>query len=1132
MLPGLTGVIGPNGCGKSNLLEALRWVMGETSAKAMRGGDMDDVIFAGTSTRNPRSWAEVTLTLDNTDRSAPVGFNEVDQLEVTRRITRDVGSAYRINGKDVRARDVMLLFADAATGAHSPALVRQGQIAEIISAKPKVRRRILEDAAGIAGLYSRRHEAESRLKAAEENLARVADMLTQMEQRLQLLRRQSKQAMRYRELSALIRRAEALLLYRRWREAEAERMAADRALTDATRLAAELTRELSRASSALAAQEAALPKLREEDQIAAMVLARMQVERDGLARRAAEAAATVQRLTDESRRLEEDLERESVLAEDAGLMLERLNEEAEALNALRETEAAALANAKQREIDNAAVLAEAENRLDRLNEDAARLLAHRQSLHRRAEEAAAQRLRLSEDVRRATEQLAAAEAALAEMREAREEAGLAREAATEAQAEAEEALHATEAARANAQAQEAQARATLGSAEGTVNALRAEVQGLEKLLRQRNDDRPAIIAQLRVTPGYEAALAAALGEELRLPLTTLGGWGWAELPALPAPAIPDAVPLAEFVHAPAALTRRLTHCYVVDAAVAAAHHAALAPGQRLVSREGALWRWDGLARPPEDKAEGAALELQQRNRLAALQIDLVEAEAQLATARQAFDAARQAQQQAITAEASAREARRRADEQASATARQLAQLDSEITNRRLRSEALRDGLAGREADLAQAAEAHAEALAAIEALDDPENLRLAAAESREKVEAARAALMSARSAHDELRREVEQRERRLRAINREREDWLKRRQATGERLQALKQRIDDSRRALAEAREQPGKIAQRQESIATELLQAEDRRQRAAEALAKAEHHRREADAAERKAQEALTRAREDRASLEARLQAASERATEAALRLHSDLGLAPDKVLENLSVDPDTLAATETLVQELTRHKQDRERLGEVNLRAEIEERELEEERTKLDGERADLEAAIDKLRHGIANLNREGRERLLVAFERVNSTFATLFTHLFGGGEARLEMVESDDPLEAGLEIMCQPPGKKLSTLSLLSGGEQTLTAISLIFAVFLTNPSPICVLDEVDAPLDDANVSRFCDLLDEMTRRTQTRFLIITHHAVTMSRMARLFGVTMVEKGVSQLVSVDLSRAVAMVSGEQSG
>jgi chromosome segregation protein len=395
------------------------------------------------------------------------------------------------------------------------------------------------------------------------------------------------------------------------------------------------------------------------------------------------------------------------------------------------------------------------------------------------------------------------------------------------------------------------------------------------------------------------------------------------------------------------------------------------------------------------------------------------------------------------------------------------------------------------------------------------------------VEAARITMMSRRSAHDELRRTGEARRKRAKAITQEIAGWTNRLETATARSSELSERKRTSEAELSEAKRQPGEIAEKRAALLSELVKAEGRKSEAADALSKAEGALRDATQAERDAERAASETREARAAAEARCEAARETVSAAAERIADEMQMTPTQLLSNLDAVSDTLPSLDALEADVNRLKRQRDALGAVNLRAEEDAKEVQEEHDTLSKEKTDLEEAISTLRSGIASLNREGRERLLTAFEQVNSNFTMLFKHLFGGGDANLVMVESEDPLEAGLEIMCQPPGKKLSTLSLLSGGEQTLTALALIFAVFLANPAPICVLDEVDAPLDDANVGRFCDLLDEMCRRTETRFLIITHHAVTMARMDRLFGVTMQEQGVSQLVSVDLKKAETLVA-----
>jgi len=420
-----------------------------------------------------------------------------------------------------------------------------------------------------------------------------------------------------------------------------------------------------------------------------------------------------------------------------------------------------------------------------------------------------------------------------------------------------------------------------------------------------------------------------------------------------------------------------------------------------------------------------------------------------------------------------------------------------------------------------------EAEATARALPDLADARAAVEDVKMTVEAARMMMMTKRAAFDEVRREGDARLKRTQEITKEISGWRHRLDTATKRTSELEERKAESEEALYEANEAPEEIAAKRDELAAAIEEAEERRKAAADTLAEAETALRDAQIAERDCERLASEAREARARAEARNEAARETVAYAAERIMEAQETTPDKLLDALNVDPEKMPPAEEIEVQVNSYKRQRDALGAVNLRAEEDAVEVQAEYDKLTGDKADLEEAIKALRQGIFGLNREGRERLLTAFEQVNENFGMLFTHLFGGGEAKLVLVESDDPLEAGLEIMCQPPGKKLSTLSLLSGGEQTLTAMALIFAVFLANPAPICVLDEVDAPLDDANVTRFCDLLDEMTRQTNTRFLIITHHAVTMARMDRLFGVTMQEQGVSQLVSVDLKKAEAMVA-----
>ncbi|TDT73915.1 condensin subunit Smc [Litoreibacter halocynthiae] len=1127
---GLTGVVGPNGCGKSNLLEALRWVMGENRAKSMRGSGMEDVIFAGASSRPARNFAEVSLQIDNSERLAPAGFNDLDTLEIIRRITRDAGSAYKTNGKDVRARDVQMLFADASTGAHSPALVRQGQISELINARPKARRRILEEAAGISGLYQRRHEAELKLNGAETNLSRVDDVIEQLAAQLAQLARQARQAARYREIGEELRKSEGMLLYRRWKEAEDANLTASQILTERTKQAAMSEAQVREVAKLRQAMEDTLPPLREEEAIAAAVLQRLQVQRDTLTDQERQAQQTIETLTARIDQLARDIERETALNRDAGETIERLEWEAREIAKASEGHVAKLDAAATEAREAATVLQDRETQLAEHTEDVARLAARHQSAHRLREDAAKTLQRYEDEANKARASVDHAQAAATN---ADTSLIAAQTALSQASVQAEKSdtdLTAAEAARSEAQNRESDARSQRSEAEGEANALRAEATALSRLVDRDTSEQGQLLDVVQVKSGYEKALGAALADDLRAPqIDDDEVTGWARLAAYPQPQrLPEGVnPLTTYVTIPDVLARRMSQVGLVDASDGNRLQESLLPGQRLVSVEGDVWRWDGFRTGADDAPSAAAMRLQQLNRLEELKQALEGATARADGARQAHEMLTKELAEAAQADRDAREARKDADRAMADASRAVSRAEGEKSIAAGRVESLELAVTRYEEEAMAARERLREADKGVADLGDLDAARAEVEDVKMTVEASRMTMLAKRSSHDELRREGEARTKRSQEITTEVSGWKHRLETAGKRIGELEERKVTSEAELKEASAAPSELAAKRDELTTAIDEAEMRRKAAADNLAEAETALREGVQTEREAEREASEAREARARADARAEAAKETVTYAVERIREDMETTPQALLETLDTNPDDMPPAERVEADVNRLKRQRDALGAVNLRAEEDAKEVSEEHDNLFGEKTDLEAAISALRTGIASLNKEGRERLLTAFEEVNSSFATLFKHLFGGGEAKLVMVESDDPLEAGLEIMCQPPGKKLSTLSLLSGGEQTLTALALIFAVFLANPAPICVLDEVDAPLDDANVTRFCDLLDEMARRTDTRFLIITHHAVTMARMDRLFGVTMAELGVSQLVSVDLKKAEQLVA-----
>ena len=1129
--PGLTAIVGPNGCGKSNLFDALRWVMGETRPTSIRGSEMDDVIFGGSAARPARNTAEVILYIDNSDRTASAPYNDYDAIEVSRRIEREAGSVYRMNGRDVRQRDVQIFFADAASGATSTAFVRQGQIALLISQKPLARRAILEEAAGIAGLHQRRHEAELRLRAAETNMARLDDVIREIETAFQSLKRQARQASRYRNLSGLIRKAEALALYLRWSSGQAQVQAAEEALAKANGAVADCTERAAIASTAQAEAAAELPPLRQREAERAAALHRLIMEREALDAEENRAREEAQRLRQRISQTEQDLTREQALDADASAALKTLRTETAELEAAVAGAETELAAAQSSAADLADALAEHERTLDRLNSELAEWHAQKQG-HERTREVAEALAETSEQQLKAAESHKAA--ALAEAAGSADVAAVeatAAEASREANllhirhAEARLALDAAERA-------EAEARSPLENAERDVQRLSAEARALAELLADRSSDLwPPLIDAVKVEAGFEAAFAAAMGDDIDAPADEAAPHHWRDLGvldlAMPLPTTAQA--LSHFVDAPAALIRRLSMTGIVGESEGASLQKLLSPGQRLVSRRGDLWRWDGYV-ASADAPSAAAMRLSQRNRLALLEQDLAQAKdscallsARHSSARQHLANARQAMADAETAQQRAGQALLQAQTETANIARAVAERASQLASLEAECRRLTQTRDAARESARQASEA-------LAALGDGIALANATAEARAAAAQARSADSTARAKVAGLSREAEARAQRLTAVATERARWELRRTSASEQMAEHLRRQDRLREELAGVEAVPAQIAVKRNALLDTIGTAETQRNEAGDARAKAEARLAEADKAVKVADTILSSAREERARAQALREAALARADELRIRIRDELDCTPEALPEQADIrEGQELPTVEYADAKVERLKREREQLGGVNLRAEEEAAEHEQRLQTMIADRADLDGAIQRLRRGIQSLNREGRERLVDAFDKVNRNFQTLFAKLFQGGEARLSFTESEDPLEAGLEIFARPPGKRLQSLSLLSGGEQALTALALIFAVFLVNPAPVCVLDEVDAPLDDANVERFCDLLDEMTRLTDTRFLVITHHALTMSRMHRLFGVTMAERGVSQLVSVKLAEAQQAAAAE---
>ncbi|MGB1161532.1 MAG: chromosome segregation protein SMC [Alphaproteobacteria bacterium] len=1138
--PGVTGVVGPNGCGKSNIVEALKWVMGESRSKQLRGADMEEVIFNGSSDRPARNVAEVELVMSNADGSLPPQYAEHPTVGVSRRIERGKGSDYRINKSRKTAGEVKLLFSDAGSGASSSAIVSQGRVAAIINAKPVERRQILEEAAGIVGLAARRREAENRLRAAESNLERLETVMNALQERLKTLEGQAKQAEKYRRLTDKMTRLNAQLHYLQWVAQTRTVERAKETLVKAEKSVADAEAQAARANQASINLSTDLPDLQKQEAEAGAKLQAFLVAKDGLERDKADIDRALQNNSNQRKQLEHDQVREANLVTDAQSALERLAAEEADLVKSSEGEAQALQALETAvETANAAVSA-LEQDMANARADVARvgseITARTTTLNQakqRLEALSARRERLEGQIA----DIEARETGAAEHAEARSRA-------TELQAEhdaAATALTAAETAMTAARETEQSLRAQADALAREEAQLRAELRGLQELLKssqgQGKTDADPVLSSLRVQDGFETALAAVIGDALQAPAGSQEkGDFWLEVDGVGTPeAFPASVTrLSEVVDAaPQALSRRLMACGIAASVdEAASLQSQLRPGQRLTTKDGGLWRWDGYTALP-GKVPGAARLLEQRRRAEELEAVLAGKAEETAQARNTAETAAAELKEARATEAQSRQTLQLAYRDLTGAQSELARVEAKAAKVEAESGALRAALQTLNADHEEAQTAVEAAQKAFDDRPDAEAMQSRVDTLRPQVDDARRTLTQAQAEREQHKRDASARKTRMGAITTERFSWdgrLKNAEHQHAQLKQRDTRLTEERQALEN---RPAEIAQQRETLENNIRDAREAVERAVAAVSDRRAASSTADAEARQAEKNAGAAREELVT--ARLTAETEiaRKDELAAAIKDTFSAGPQALPGLAELDPagdlplkgDTDRALKAAIR-------DRDALGAVNLRAEDESTELSDELSTYDEERADLNKAIDKLRKAIASLNKEGRLRLADAFKKVNEAFQETFTRLFNGGTAHLELIDGDDPLNAGLEIFAQPPGKKLTSLALMSGGEQSMTATALIFSLLQTNPAPICVLDEVDAPLDDHNVARFCDLVGEWARKSNTRIVVVTHHPVTMSRVDRLFGVTMAERGVSSLLSIDLDEALVHASTAEAG
>jgi chromosome segregation protein len=856
---GLTGIVGPNGCGKSNIVESLRWCMGETSAKSLRGSGMEDVIFSGTSDRPSKNIAEVNIFLENNDNIPQ--FRDTPEIEVKRRIEKDKGSSYYINGKEVRARDVQILFADLSTGAHSPSMVSQGKVGSLITAKPTDRRAILEEAAGIGGLHARRHEAELRLTAAENNLKKADDIMKQIETQLKNLLKQAEEASRYKTISNDIKKHEALLSYLKIQEINKELKESQDALNEIDDDISAVTIEKNYSSEFLETENNRIKPLRNDFSEITSKLQRLNLEYEELFKEEQRTKEEAEKLRADLKNTNDDLQSENININNANSNIKRLTEEKSEILEFEKT---------YYEIENQS----------------------------------------NSDFKKISEQLNHEQKELENLSEK----------------------------------------------------IFANISGLENNNEINN---------------YLSSVKNFINNKSKILNDTINNFENSE-PYKVKENLKNL--LSGFIE-----TSKITDDF------------------------------DNLIKRNQEKSSSFNKE----------------------------------------------------------------DMRSQFTEKTFLLKELQEKYA------------------------------------------------MFLSKYETIKNDSIKRKERIKSIDTEIDNWRNLEQNSRAKSENLNSRLKNLEKEIVKIQVRPSEIGEQKGFYQENIKNTEEARTKINSEIETAENKISEINKVLSDVNEKVLIGREKKVRFETLIDNHKSKVIELENKVREDFKCSIDDLIneeDKSSIEKTSIDKIESKLKQL---KEERDNMGAVNLRADDETKNFENQITKMMEDRKDLLAGILKLKSSINQLNQKGREKLIDAYDKVGRKFNDVYTKLFGGGNARLELVESDDPLEAGLELLVSPPGKKLQSITLLSGGEQALTAMALIFAVFLINPAPICILDEVDAPLDDANVTRFCSLIEELTKITETKFIVITHHALTMSRMNRLYGVTMAERGVSQLVAVDLEKAEELVA-----
>ena len=1112
---GLTGIVGPNGCGKSNIVEAMKWVMGENSARQMRGEGMDDVIFSGSNERPARNFAEVTIKLDNTEKKAPASFNQFDEIEISRKIEREKGSTYRVNSKQVRARDVQLIFADTATGARSSGIVSQGRISQIIESSLEERRIILEEAANIKGLHNRRHEAELKLNGATDNLSRLLDIENTYNEQLIELEKQGRKAARYRSVGDRLRKAEASLFLSLLNTAEKEFDELETKFEKSKNNVEEAQINLSKNTKSKLEIFNKLPELRKIETEKAAILQSLNISKIRLEEEEATSKFTLNNVLNQITQIETDIKREIEIKDDANKTIANLLLEKDKLQ-LDTKDFTTKKNDASKRVNELKIKSEdADAKLSSINSEIFSIKSDKSDLENRINN-------LKEKIKNSEDQKS--QFNITEDKKLIDEHDKKRINIEKLIKEENNKLELIKKQLENKENLNINLKEKKAKIDYDLNVMRADLHSLSSLLGYDEFKNNTLEATIDDIGNLQDAIGSVLGETILAPVKSDSSdeqntsyWKDGITPKFQEKLPEGATPLISKIKKNSILDIALIGIGIVENEKTALKlQKELSFGQALTTLKGGLWRWDGYVQPLGVQ-NSYSERLQQITKLRNLQDELPTKEKEEVTIvneinknelelKKFFETTREIESKISLL-----------NNELNDTKLSISSLDSKINSSTILLKEHQNILDTSQKELVDLEKLSEKSVNLPTLLADELKIRNAADQCRNE-------LTDAMAAEQQIRNQESYQQRNLMQINNQKNDWENRKDEAETRIKSLKVRLDNLKEDKSRLEKLPDNFVEKANELNLKIETAEQNRNFAADKLVQTETLLNEAEKLEKSSEQNLASFREDMIKVEASLNLAKTKIENIEERVHEKLRIKSNQLKEivNLSDNEELNTSIETLEKTVQRLLNERESLGAVNLRAEEEMNEMRQKIELMSKERVDLELAIEKLKSGIFELNKEGRQRLKDSFELVNKNFKNLFKKLFGGGDAELKLVGDDDPLKAGLEILASPPGKKMQLLSLLSGGEQALTAISLIFSVFLCNPAPICILDEVDAALDDSNVGRFCNLLDKIVDETETYFLVVTHHRLTMAKMNRLFGVTMEQKGISRLVSVDLEQA----------